>query len=236
MEEETLKRAIMTLQSGPVKCRALNSFCAPSLILCGPGYVPDAVADYCSALAERAYQLGIAYIGVGAPKSRSIPDGFSSAVASAQLKQSLEILCDACAPYKITVLLEAVCSLECNFITTTDEALTVVRSVQRDNIALVFDTYHAFMMNENDKPLRRSLDKVRLVHMAQNIDHQRHYLRLKNLPEYSVYIDALLDGGYDGEISVEAFNDDIESQLNETLDIMKILCNRSKQRSEVTYL
>ena len=226
MDEETFNRATMTLQSGPVQCRALNSFCPPSLRLCGEYYDAGAVEAYCAALAARASLLGIEYIGVGAPKSRSIHDGFSRALALIQLTRSLNILCDACAPYNITVLLEAVCSLECNFITGTDEAFEIVRSLPRGNIALVYDTYHAFMMGEDDRPLRRALDSVKLVHMAQNIGNQRHYLRPEKLAEYKVYLDALLDGDYDGEVSVEALYDDLEARLGETLDIMKILCFR----------
>lgn len=224
MSPEALDRARILLTEGPVKCRALNSFCPPTLKLCGEGYDPEAVRQYGSALVEKARTLGVTQVGIGAPKSRSIPEDFDKALALAQFKNSLTLLCDLFATADITVLLEAVCSLECNFITTTGEALAVITALGRPNLALVFDTYHAFMMDEDALPLRRAMDHVVLVHTAQNIDGRRHYLRRDKLAEYKVYFDALMAAGYKGEVSVEAFFDDIDEQLQETLSITKILC------------
>lgn len=226
MDNDTVSHVRKTLIGGPVQCLALNSFCTPSLVLCGKDYLPTAVESYSASLAVRAHRLGVRYIGVGAPKSRSIPDGFFKDLATEQLCKSLDILCTACTPYNITVLLEAVCSLECNFITTTDEAVAIVKKLDRDNLALVFDTYHAFMMGEDHEPLRRALSNVKLIHVAQNIDNSCHYLRRENFSEYRVYFDALLEGGYDGEVSVQAFCGNIAAQLDDTLSIMKSLCLR----------
>lgn len=229
MDMQAFERMRVKLSRGPIKCQALNSFCAPQLILCGPSFDDQKVASYIQVLADRAARIGVKYIGIGAPKSRSIPSDFSKKTAMEQFGRSLRIICQACAPYDITVLLEAVCSLECNFITTTDEAAAVIENLKLDNLQLVYDTYHAFMMGEDDAPLHRAMKHIKLVHVAQNIDGKRHYLRRENLAEYQVYFNALLEGGYDGEVSVEAFYDSIEEQLDETLDIMKILCSRSER-------
>lgn len=225
METPAYERLRGKLSKGPVKCLALNSFCTPKLILCGNSYSNEAVEAYTRVLADRAAGIGVRYIGVGAPKSRSIPPDFPQSTAMSQLKHSLTGICRVCADYDIEVLLEAVCDLECNFITTTEEAVGVVEELGLPNLQLVFDTYHAFMMGEDDAPLRRAMKYVRLVHVAQNIDGRRHYLRRANMDEYAVYFNALLEGGYDGEVSVEAFNDEPETQLQETLDIMKTLCS-----------
>jgi sugar phosphate isomerase/epimerase len=230
MEAATFERLRGTLSDGPVKCLALNSFCTPELVLCGDGYNGGAVETYTRALADRAARIGVRYIGVGAPKSRSIPPKFPRSTAVSQLEQSLGVMCRACAEYGIEVLLEAVCDLECNFITTTDEASGLVGELGRPNLGLVFDTYHAFMMGEDDGPLRRAMKHVRLVHTAQNIGGRRHYLRQANMEEYRIYFQALLEGGYDGEVSVEAFFDEPASQLGDTLVIMKTLCSPGERQ------
>lgn len=224
MNTETFEQLTRTL-GGPVKCHALNNFCTPQLRLCGDRYSEEAVADYSRLLAERASRLGVRYIGVGAPKSRSIPPDFPRGMAVDQFEKSMRALSSACARYDIVVLLEAVCELECNFITTTEEAADFVEYMKADNFKLVFDTYHAYMMGEDAAPLRRAIKHIELVHIAQNIDNQRHYLRHDNFAEYQVFFNALLEGGYDGEVSVEAFYDDMEEQLDETLEIMKRLCS-----------
>ncbi|SHI14602.1 Sugar phosphate isomerase/epimerase [Sporobacter termitidis DSM 10068] len=229
MNAQAFDRLRETLDTGPVKCRALNSFCQPRLVLCGPLYNAQAVAAYSRALAGRAGSIGVRYIGVGAPESRSIPPDYPYDTAMLQFGQSLAVLCRACAPYGITVLLEAVCELECNFITTTDEAVNVVEGLHLENLQLVFDTYHAQMMAEDGAPLRRAVKYVRLVHVAQDSSGSRRYLRRDKMDEYRVYFNVLHENGYDGEVSIEALNDDIETQLLETLEIMKDLCLPTKK-------
>ena len=142
-----LTAVVERLRRSPLTCRALNSFCTPELILCGPNYDPEKVKAYIDRLAPRAAALGAEYIGVGSPKSRSIPDGFDKELAMEQWCETLTILCDACAPHGITVLLEAVCALEGNWMTTTTSALEVVRRMGREDLQIVFDTYHAFIMS-----------------------------------------------------------------------------------------
>lgn len=229
MDALTFERTRKTLEQGPVTCQALNSFCTPRLRLCGPEYSEQTVTAYSRLLADRAARLGVRQIGVGAPQSRSIPDDFSRQAAMEQFKRSLTAMCRVCRAYDIDILLEAVCSLECNFVTTTDEAQSIVSELGLDNLKLVYDTYHASMMGEDDIPLRRAMQHVRLVHVAQEIGGGRHYLRRENIRDYKVYFDALLESGYDGEISVEAFYDDIGEQLAETLGLMRELCSPAKR-------
>lgn len=224
MDEGAFLKAADRIQKGPLCCNALNSFCPPELKLCGPGYDKDAVAAYIGPLARRAAKLSVRQIGIGSPKSRSIPQGYSRETATGQLRQSFEVICKACACFGIDVLAEAVCDLECNFITTTDEAAALIETIDAENIGLVFDTYHAFMMGEDDKPLRRAIRRIRLIHTAQDIEGKRHYLRKENMDEYRVFFDALLEEGYDGEVAIEAFYDEIGQQLGTTLAIMKSLC------------
>ena len=224
MDQDAFVQTKKLLSQGTLQCRSLNWFCTPALKLCGDGYSEEAVAAYMPLLVQRASEIGVEYIGVGSPKSRNIPEGFSKDTAMEQFKRSMDVICEACRPYGITVLLEAVCTVECNFITTTDEALAVMKSLDIDNLKFVFDSYHAFMMGEDDKPLRRAMPYVRLVHVAQNIDSRRHYLRSEKMDEYRVYFKALMEAGYDGEVSIEAFYDDMEEQLGPTLSILKTLC------------
>ena len=222
--DQELAAAVEKLRQSRLTCRALNSFCTPELILCGPNYDPEKVKAYIDGLAPRAAALGAVYIGVGSPKSRSIPDGFDKDLAMDQWCETLNILCDACAPHGITILLEAVCAMEGNWMTTTASALEVVRRVGRKELQIVFDTYHAFMMDEDAAPLKEAMPHVRLVHVAQDIGGRRHYLRWEDFDEYKVYFDALLAAGFDGEVAVEAFYDDPAEQLPVTLNIMKALC------------
>lgn len=221
--EAEFEKALAAISGSSLECRGLNSFCTPELRLCGPGYDAEKVEAYIRHLAPRAKALGVEFIGVGSPKSRSIPEDYDRERAMEQWIGTLEILCGVCREYGITVLLEAVCALEGNFMTTTNDALEVLNRAGISNLEIVFDTYHAFMMDEDEKPLVRAMDHVKLIHMAQDFSGRRHYLRRENMAEYRVYTDALRNAGFDGEVAVEAFYDDIREQLPETLAIMKEL-------------
>ena len=52
---------------------------------------------------------------------------------------------------------------------------------------------------------------------------QRHYLKAENLEDYRVFTGALIESGYNGEISIEAFAGNIKDELAETLKIIRTL-------------
>jgi hydroxypyruvate isomerase len=224
MDEQTLLLTKYKLENGTLKCLALNDFCTSDLKLCGPGFNLESVRAYSRRLVERSSILGIENIGIGAPKSRYIPIGFSRDQAMEELKHSLQVISKEASAYNLDILLEAVCDVECNFITTTDEAFELVESLGIENIHLVFDTYHAFKMKEDEIPLLRAIHEVKLVHVAQDIQKTRRYPQEGFQDEHQVYFKALLNGGYDGEISVEASPINVNGELTETLHILKNLC------------
>jgi D-psicose/D-tagatose/L-ribulose 3-epimerase len=231
MEESDFQTLRHTLENGPVQCRALNDFCSAELKLCGPEYDRSAVIKYSRTLVERSRQIGVEYIGVGAPRSRNIPDDYPPEKALAELKDSLTILCHAAAICGINILLEAVCSVECNFITSTDAAFDIVASLGLANLHLVFDTYHASMMGENAQPLLRAMQEVRLVHVAQDIDSKRRCPQNGFFEDHRIYFDALRECGFDGEVGVEACLTDTEGELEISLSILKRLCGELTQIS-----
>lgn len=227
-DAEGLERAAGALSAAGLSCAALNSFCPPALRLCGPGYDREEVGAYAAGLAKNAGALGVAQIGIGAPGSRSIPEGYSREKAGDEFLESLKIICGKCAGFGIEVLLEAVCSLECNHITTTEQAAATAARSGLKNLFLVFDIYHAAMMDEGPEPLSRAMPLVRLVHTAKAADGQRHYLDRDGLPSQRPYFDTLLASGYNGEVAVEALCGDISARAGETLALMRELCREGQ--------
>ena len=223
MKSEKLRYVKERLERGPLKCETLNSFCTTSLKLCGNGYDQEALDAYCISLAKKASYLGIRYIGVGAPGSRSLEDGFSRTAGRQQLKNSFKIMSGVFKKYGIDVLLEPVCSLECNFITTTYEALALINELRLDNLFLVYDIYHAQAMQENAVPLYRARGKIKVVHIAENINNKRRYLKPDYIEKHRPYAQALIEIKYDGEVAVEAFDEIEDVYLIDSLKILKEL-------------
>ena len=224
MDESFFLTARQLLENGPIKCRALNGFSGSDLKLCGPAFNVLAIREYSRVLIKRSSLLGVEYIGVGAPQSRNIPEHYSYEKALDELKQSLSIICSEAAPFGISILLEPVCTSECNIITNTNEAYDLLTSLALDNLHLNFDTYHAAMMGEDAKPLQRAINEVKRVHVAQSIDNVRRCPQKGFAEAHKVYFDTLLANGYTGEISVEANLTGADGELTGALRILKTLC------------
>ena len=224
MDESAFQNTRSVLASGQLDCRALNDFCTDQLKLCSPGFDRLAVRDYIQRLAARSALLGVEYIGVGSPNSRNIAGDYSRPRALGEFKESLAVICTEAAAFGIQVLLEPVCSIECNFINYTDEGLEIIRSMGMDNLHLVYDTYHACMMKEDGQPLQRAMAEVRLVHVAQDIGQTRRCPQKGFVERHRVYFETLLQNGFSGEIAVEARLTGADGELVEALSILKTLC------------
>jgi len=224
MGKSTFQITREALDNANIKCHALNNFCGSDLKLCGPGFDNIAVREYSAALMERCGQIGVEYISLGAPKSRSIPDGYPKEKATDELKESLKAICAEAEKFGINILLEAVCTAECNFITYTSEAFAIVDSLKIKNLHLVFDTYHASKMGEDELPLQKVMNEIRLVHVAQDIDNRRGFPQEGFIEGHKVYFDKLLEFGFNGEVGVEASSTGVDGELINSLYILKKLC------------
>jgi sugar phosphate isomerase/epimerase len=220
-DQKTFNALVDILKKGLLEANALNSFCPPTIKLTGADFDLAKLRVYAALLLDRAAQIGVKYIGIGAPQSRNIPAGYSVDLAHEQFDRAIYMIAQQAKAYDIEILLEAVCSLECNFITTTTEALEVVRRLGLANTHLVYDIYHAFMMNETAEPILEAKDSIKLVHIAKDISGKRGYLDVQAGRDFEDLLQGLRDIRFDGEIDIEAFYGDPFSELASSLDLLK---------------
>lgn len=223
-DEQAFEAAKRKLQAGPLQTVSLNSFCTPALRLNGAGYDPKKLEAYMQALSSRANGLGYRYIGIGAPQSRNVSAGQDRRRALDEMREAFEILCDAAAPHGVEVLMESVCSVECNLVTTTREAAAFIQGVRRSNLHLVYDVYHEAMEGQSVDVIRDVADEIRVVHIAQDVNHgQRAYLDEEHLAAYRPYWDMLTRVGYQGEWNIESFVGNVEAGLKNSMTVTKRL-------------
>ena len=216
------------ISSGTLRAVSLNKFCGQDVRLNGPLYSRDALSRYASPLFERAAALGVHYIGIGSPASRNTDPDAEITSAMTQFEDAIAFLCMLAAPYDIDILIEAVCDIECNFITTTAEALSLVERLTSNNLHLVYDIYHAQMMNERIENIDAAVSEIRVVHIAQDVGHgMRYYLDEDFAEEYRPYISRLKAVGYTGELSLEAFHGDVAAELPKSIGLLRRLCNET---------
>lgn len=209
------------LASGPLQTISLNSFCPQDLRLDGKGHDPEKLRAYMERLAPRAASLGFRYLGIGAPASRNIDADDDRAACLAQFKDSLRLMCEVAAKHDLEILLESVCSLECNFITTTNEAYDIVSELRLSNLHLVYDIYHEVMEGQPIEVIDRVADEIRVVHIAEDESGKRAYPDAAHAADYKKYWDRLLALGYTGEWNPECFTGDPAVKLAESINIFQ---------------
>lgn len=227
-DEDTFQSAKKKLTEGKLKTISLNSFCTPELRLNGKDFDPEKLTKYTELVCKRGSELGYRYVGIGAPGSRNLGLEDNLDRCRAQFMQALGIMCREAAKFGMEILLESVCSVECNFITTTREALAIVRELGLPNLHLVYDVYHEYMENQSLDVIYEARDEIRAVHIAQNANNKRAYLDDAHLEEYTAYWNALQKIGYTDEWNLESFVGAPEEMLPRSMQIM----NKLKEGSQ----
>lgn len=206
-----------------LRCNSLNSFCERSLCLTGAGVSKERIREYANKLAVPASQLGISYIGIGAPASRNVNELGEWGTAMEQFRGAMEEICEIFKKYGIEVLLESVCNRECNLITTVKEAFTFVQDAGLPNLHLVYDIYHEQVMNQPIQIIEEAAEEIRVVHIAEDCAESRYYLSRKCEQEYRKYWNALKKIGFQGEFTVEAFAGETAKGIEESRRVIRLI-------------
>jgi len=213
-----------------VPCIGFNSYCNDSLPIVGDGFSPDATANYAKVICEKAAFLGARALGIGSPLARILPAGYDLKRADAQAEEFLRITAGIAKPYGITILFESLCTIMCDYMVHTPEALSLVKRLQADveNIAMVLDFYHMSMMGENVVDIQYVMPYVRHLHISGFDDNgNRTYLFEDQLEYFALAISSAKKCGYDATISVEASTSDFKEDAIRSLRILKYCDNIS---------
>ena len=88
-------RELFQMEPGPIaalrrrlderglRCRSLNAYCPDHIIMTGPGQNLDEARAYARKLAAYASELSVDQVGIGAPGSRRLPEGFLLCISHA---------------------------------------------------------------------------------------------------------------------------------------------------------
>lgn len=221
MSGETFLRAAAKIKAGPLAMTSLNAFCPPALRLNGPDVDYQTVRAYAEKLCRRGQAMGVKYLGVGSPASRTTGEGYPRERAIAEFGRSLMEICGAAEKYQMEVLLEALADVECSCVNNTMEALDLLRGLNLPNLHLLYDIYHACLMKEPPEWIAAAAPEIRCVHIAGACGEGHAYLDPQCMGELLPYIEMLARCGYRGELLLEAFCGDPETGLRQSLDLLR---------------
>lgn len=194
-----------------------------NLLLGEEGY--PAVREYLDKALPRATELNIPIIILGSGPSRKIPDGMTVETATERfVAVTKDVIAPMCAEYGIVIGIEELRAAECNFINTCKEAMEIIRKVDRPNVKLLLDFYHAVLGGDTLEELE-SYGKEYIVHAHYGSPVNDRKAPKRGVDEHLVkeYFDMFARIGYDGGFSLEGLFENFETEAKEALEIMEAL-------------
>jgi sugar phosphate isomerase/epimerase len=193
--------SLAQVRHAPLPCSAVNCFIPGDLRITGPGVDLAALEKYATTTFDRAVKAGVGVVVFGSGGARRIPDGYSAEKAHDQLVEFCRMLAPAARARSVTVAVEPLNRAECNVLTSVEECAALVREVNHPAVRLLVDAYH-HLKDKGSLPAI-TVHGALLAHV--------HIATVPNrLPPGAEFCDfvpffaALIAGGYDGRISIEA--------------------------------
>ena len=236
------------VEESGIRCEVCNNFFPGNLRLTGPDADPGRIREYYTRALDRAARLGVKVIVFGSAGAKRVPDGFGRPAAWQQVVDVTRASGEAAAAHGITIAIEPVRHPDCNIINTFAEGVQLARTVELENVRFLVDFYHMVCEQESPDVLRRyGAEYLRHVHFSYpaipEIDGVRDPARINTIYEgelnrrgwwrtypscreewdYSGFVQALKDCGYDGRISLEAPVRDFDRQAPQALAFLKTL-------------
>ena len=223
MTNEDFKTSLSKINEYGVPCFGFNAYCRDNLPMVGPGFDVDKVKTYAEKVCERGAKLGINFIGIGSPLARRVPDGWDINIANIQMEKFLRITAEVARQHGQTILLEALNTNVCNYITSTMEALRMVEKLDLPNLNMVLDFYHMGIMGESIDGIGYVMPMVKHLHISCiGKGFKRDYLNENDFEYVYHVINTVRSYGYNNTISIEA--DDTPN-----------FCDKAKLNYEVFY-
>jgi len=201
--EEQYLKAVEMVHSGPLSCHAINGYCRNDNPLLGPDFDRKKAGMYAEKLASRAAGLGAAFIGVGAPFARSIPEGFPVEVARRQFAEAMEDLASECRKRGIRAGIEPLSRPMCNFILDLPSAAELARKIDKDSLGYMFDFYHSARMGEDPETLIDMIRGAMHIHISGLDERRRTYPNENETTVLEKWSNILKKAGYDRTLSLE---------------------------------
>jgi len=212
MDEDSfaaLVQKVPTLALPILKC---NCFLPGWLKVTGPDASEEKQRAYLDRALSRAQRLGVETVVFGSGGSRQVPPGFPRDQAWRQLADFVRLAGNYGEKYGIHIALEPLRRQECNILNLVAEADLLSSFVNHPFVGVLGDSFHMAVENENVNALKNAGDKLWHFHISHHFSDLsgRDYPRPDDDGDYCLFIDALKEIGYQGDISLEGGTRDFD--------------------------
>lgn len=216
--DDAFGRSLDLVHASPLPVKAVNVFAPADLRLTGPGFDLAVLETYATAVCRRAQQAGILIVVLGSGGARTIPDGFSHESAHAQFVAFCRMLGPIAQARGVTIGIEALNPMECNFITRIADADSIAIEVDHSAIRLTADGYHWAKAVDSADDLAAAVPRIAHTHIAT---WPNRFAPGAEDCDFGVFFRTLKRAGYHGAMSVEANLRDAQAELPRALAAMK---------------
>lgn len=205
IDDTEFAKLVKVLKESHLSCKGINGYCPADIIIAGPGFDLKAARQYAKKVAFRANVAGACYVGIGSPRSRMLPEGYSRELAKKQLMDFLKVTAEEMERYGITVCLEALAPCYCNFINHITESAQVTKEIGWKSIKTVLDFYNMEYTGEADMDLLPWMDEIVHGHISDDAGspHKRYFLKSEKKEIHQKRLRSLQGSGYGGAITIE---------------------------------
>jgi len=218
LSEADYKNLGQRVQQSGIKSEACNNFFPPSLRLTGPEVDLDKIMAYAIPAMERAANLGVKIIVFGSGPAKNVPPGFSMNSAWLQLVELLRVISVPAKKLGLTVAIEPLRRQECNIVNTAAEGLSLVRSVDTEQVKLLVDFYHLSAEGESCQILKDARDQICHIHLAK--PESRRFPNQTDFAIFQEFFETLKEISYQDRISIEAYSQDFRNEAASSLHFL----------------
>lgn len=188
-------------RAAELPCPVVNCFIPGDLKIVGPKVDLAALEQYVRTACRRAQAVGVETIVFGSGGARQIPDGFDAKKAWGQLVTFGKLAAPLAAAHGVTLVIEPLGRKECNHLHTVAEGAAYVQAVGHPAMRLLVDSYHWACNDDQAADITTHAKLLGHVHLATKAS--RLVPGAENY-DFAPFFAALIAGGYDGRLSIEA--------------------------------
>ena len=200
-----------------------NNAIPRGMALVGPQADRDTLDAYIQRAITLAKAMGVEMITMSGPNRRSVPADFSWEVGFSQYVAFLKRFCDAAGQAGISLAIEPINHEEHGFVATVAEARRAVDAVGCPHLGVILDTYHFAKEQDSIGDLLALTRDGLLFHIHHAALERRTYPQAADFAQTQATLRPLLEAGYSGRISVEAYAENREGDLPVTSRLMQTL-------------
>lgn len=177
---------------------------------------------------EIAGNIGCHMIPLGAGKCRSIPEDCNDAARARQtVREIVYSICEIFDRYGIEMVIEPLGPANSNFLNLIGETAQFAGSVGLENCHTMCDLRHMVKLGESLGDIKEHIGEIHHAHIDYPGGTLRRFPLRDDGYDYSPYLNALHDAGYDRILTIEAtYSDCFQKDCEESLAYLKELAGK----------